>query len=214
MTQKLWKAALFDLDGVVLNTERQYSQFWGSVGKEFLPHLPSFANDIKGQTLTQIYDGWFAGKTELQETITARLNEFERHMTFPYIPGFCEYITSLRNKGLKTAVVTSSNKEKMQNAYREHPELHQLFDKILTSEDFSASKPDPDCYLRGAATFNANPQECIVFEDSINGLRAAKASGAFVVGLATTLPAETVSTIADFVIDDFEDKNLFLNLKV
>lgn len=208
MAQKFWKAALFDLDGVVLDTESQYSNFWGSVGKEFLPHIPTFAKDIKGQTLTQIYDGWFAGETALQEKITIRLNKFEQQMVFPYIPGFTTFIASLRQAGVKTAVVTSSNKEKMANAYREHPELLQMFDRILTSEDFKASKPDPDCYLRGAAIFCAKPKECIVFEDSRNGLRAARASGAYVVGLATTLPEDVVTTLADLVITDFTDERL------
>lgn len=208
MAQKFWKAALFDLDGVVLDTESQYSNFWGSVGKEFLPHIPTFAKDIKGQTLTQIYDGWFAGETALQEKITIRLNKFEQQMVFPYIPGFTTFIASLRQAGVKTAVVTSSNKEKMANAYREHPELLQMFDRILTSEDFKASKPDPDCYLRGAAIFGAKPEECIVFEDSRNGLRAARASGAYVVGLATTLPEDVVTTLADLVITDFTDERL------
>lgn len=53
------KAALFDLDGVVLDTETQYSVFWGMIGKEYHPELPDFALRIKGQTLVQIYDKYF-----------------------------------------------------------------------------------------------------------------------------------------------------------
>lgn len=54
------KAALFDLDGVVLDTETQYSVFWGMIGKEYHPELPDFALRIKGQTLVQIYDKYFS----------------------------------------------------------------------------------------------------------------------------------------------------------
>ena len=51
-----------------------------------------------------------------------------------------------------------------------------FFDAILTSEDFERSKPDPDCYLKGAALFGAERDECVVFEDSFNGLKAGRAA--------------------------------------
>ena len=202
---KRFKAALFDLDGVVLDTEGQYSQFWGGIGREFHPEEPRFGQLIKGQTLVQIYDRWFAGQDELQAAITKRLDAFEQQMVFPYIKGVRPFIEKLRSAGLRTAVVTSSNVPKMQQVYRAHPELHSLFDYILTSEEFQASKPDPDCYLLGARRCQATPEACMVFEDSMNGLKAGRASGAFVVGLATTNPREAVAPLADVVIDDFEE---------
>ena len=61
MNRHFFKAALFDLDGVVINTEPQYSVFWGAQGKEFHPEMADFAERIKGQTLTQIYAGYFSG---------------------------------------------------------------------------------------------------------------------------------------------------------
>lgn len=205
MAKADFKVALFDLDGVVLDTESQYSIFWGQMGREYRPDVPDFADRIKGQTLVQIYDGWFKGMNELQETITHRLNAFEAEMRFPYIKGARKCIMRMREAGIRTAVVTSSNKPKMQQAYREHPELLTLFDRILTSEDFSASKPAPDCYLLGARIFDVEPSMCIVFEDSINGLKAARASGAHVVGLTTTNPRSVVEPLSDEVIDDFEN---------
>ena len=172
-----YKAALFDLDGVVVDTESQYSVFWGSQCRLYHPEIPGLENKIKGQTLTQIYDGWFSGEiASEQPLITRRLNEFEAQMDFDYIAGFEDFITTLRNKGFKTAVVTSSNKIKMNAVYRKHPEFHSLFDAILTSEDFSASKPDPDCYLKAAERFQLSPDECIVFEDSFNGLKSGRAA--------------------------------------
>lgn len=203
-----FKAALFDLDGVVLDTESQYFTFWSAIGREFHPEVEDFGNLIKGQTLVQIYNRWFAGQPDIQTHITARLNTFEQEMTFPYIAGVLPFVLQLRQKGITTAIVTSSNMPKMQQAYRSHPELRELFDCILTSEDFAASKPAPDCYLLGASRCGAAPTECVVFEDSINGLRAGRGSGAFVVGLATTNPRETIEPLADMVITDFEDDSL------
>ena len=199
-----YKAALFDLDGVVVDTESQYSVFWGSQCRLYHPEIPGLENKIKGQTLTQIYDGWFSGEiASEQPLITRRLNEFEAQMDFDYIAGFEHFITTLRNKGFKTAVVTSSNKIKMNAVYRKHPEFHSLFDAILTSEDFSASKPDPDCYLKAAERFHLSPEECIVFEDSFNGLKSGRAAGMLVVGLATTNSAEQIAPFSDVVISDY-----------
>jgi len=199
------KAALFDLDGVVLDTESQYSEFWGSTGRAYHPETPDFAQRIKGMTLTQIYDAWFSRQTELQAEITRRLNEFEGGMRYNYIKGFEPFIRQLKQAGVKTAIVTSSNDEKMQSVFRARPELKTLFDRILTSEDYTGSKPDPDCYLTAARLFGVRPAECVVFEDSINGLKAARASGSFVVGLATTNPRELVEGMADLTVADFEE---------
>ncbi len=199
-----FKAALFDLDGVVLDTESQYSIFWGSMGQEYHPEVPDFADRIKGQTLTQIYDRWFAGAMAAhRDTITARLDAYEMTMQYDYIRGVHAYIEQLRDRGIRTAIVTSSNQPKMRNVLRCHPEFQQLFDYILTSEDFSASKPDPECYLRGAERCGCKAAECVVFEDSINGLKAGRASGAYVVGLATTNPRDVIAPLCDLVIDDF-----------
>lgn len=198
------KAALFDLDGVVFNTEPQYTVFWGQIFREYYGDA-GIADKIKGSTLVQIYDKYFAGKPEEQAKITRRLDEFETHMHFDYIAGFVDFIKGLRGQGVKTAVVTSSNEQKMRSVYAHHPEFKSLFDAILTSEDFAESKPSPDCYLKGAALFDVSPKECVVFEDSFNGLRAGRASGAYVVGLATTNSAQAIAPYCDRVIKDYTE---------
>ena len=198
------KAALFDLDGVVFDTEPQYTVFWGSQCREFHPEHPGLEHEIKGQTLVQIYDKWFSGPlAEKRELLTRRLDEFEQQMDYSYIAGFEQFIASLRKRGVKTAVVTSSNRVKMEAVYRKHPEFTGLFDAILTSEDFDRSKPDPDCYLKAAGRFGAAPAECVVFEDSFNGLKAGRAADMYVVGLATTNAADDIRPLCDEVIDNF-----------
>lgn len=198
------KAALFDLDGVVFNTEPQYTVFWGGIFKEYF-NDETIADKIKGSTLVQIYEHYFGGRQDIQDEITRRLNDFEKHMHFDYIKGFPEYISGLRRNGVKTAVVTSSNRAKMADVYAKRPEMRQYFDEILTSEDFSESKPSPDCYLRGAARFGFEAKDCTVFEDSFNGLKAGRASGAFVIGLATTNCADAIRPYCDKVISDYSE---------
>ena len=91
----------------------------------------------------------------------------------------------------------------MEAAFRYEPALQTMFDRILTAEMFTRSKPDPDCYLLGMRLFETLQEETYVFEDSINGLRSAQASGAYVVGLFTTFPASEVAPYANVVIPDF-----------
>jgi len=205
-TQVDMKAALFDLDGVVFDTEPQYSVFWGAQCREFHPERPGLEHEIKGQTLVQIYDAWFSGPLkDKQALITERLNQFEQQMDYSYVNGFENYITSLRQKGIKTAVVTSSNLMKMQAVYQHHPEFKDLFDAILTSEDFERSKPDPDCYIKAAKRLETSVEQCTVFEDSFNGLKSGRAAGMRVVGLATTNSADSIRPLCDKVINDYTE---------
>ena len=198
------KAALFDLDGVVFDTEGQYTVFWGQQCREFHPERPGLEHEIKGQTLVQIYDAWFSGPLrDKQALITERLDRFEQQMDYRYVAGFQEFIALLRRRNVQTAVVTSSNRQKMLAVYGAHPEFQGMFDAILTSEDFAASKPDPDCYLRAARRLGARPEECVVFEDSFNGLRSGRAAGMTVVGLATTNAADAIRPLCDHVVGDY-----------
>ena len=200
------KAALFDLDGVVFDTEPQYSVFWGSQCRLYHPERPGLEHEIKGMTLTEIYDQWFSGPLEKERpVITARLDEYERQMHYDYIEGFEQLIADLRQHGVRTAVVTSSNVPKMESVYHHQPGFKSLFDAILTSEDFAASKPDPDCYLRAAQRLGAQYDECVVFEDSFNGLKAGLAAHMKVVGLSTTNPVEAILPLSDIQIADYRD---------
>ena len=202
--RKMVKACLFDLDGVVFDTEPFYTLFWRNLDKRLRPNIDNFEHIIKGQTLVQIYDKYFAGEEKKQEEITAFVNEYEQNMSFNYITGFEDFVKDVRSKGIKTAVVTSSNLEKMQNVYNKHPEFKGYFDEILTSEDFEESKPSPDCYLKAAARFGVSPKECIVFEDSFNGLRSGIASGARVIGLATTNSVAEIEPYTKEVISNYD----------
>ena len=79
----------------------------------------------------------------------------------------------------------------------------EMMDAILTSEDFAFSKPHPDCYERGAARFGLPTADCVVFEDSLNGLRSGRSAGCTVVGLSTTLPADAISALCDIQLADY-----------
>ena len=203
-----YKVALFDLDGVVFDTEPQYTVFWGGIARQYHPEQPGLEHTIKGSTLEQIFGKFFADVPGEHASIVKRLNVFEQQMRYEYVAGFERFVTTLRSHGVRTAIVTSSNRPKMEAVYAQHPELNDYFDAILTSEDFSESKPSPDCYIKGAEHFGVLPEECVVFEDSFNGLESGRESGAYVVGLSTTNPAEQIASLTNMVIADYEDERV------
>ena len=199
MDKRTFNAALFDLDGVVFDTEPQYTVFWGSQFRRYYPEHPGMEQLIKGMTLVEIYEKYFPEK-EQQDKITLELNEFEKNMKFIYVEGFERFVDDIRRNGVRTAVVTSSNKEKMQNVYSKHEEFKSLFDAILTAEDFAESKPSPDCYQKAAVRLGFTKEQCVVFEDSFNGLKSGRAADMFVVGLSTTNDADAIKLYSDMVI--------------
>ena len=198
-------AALFDFDGVVVDTEPQYTLFWDEKGKKFHPEIPDFGHHIKGQTLIQIYKQYFRQPEGLQDEITRQLLDYELTMHFEYIDGVVDFMKELREKGVKLAIVTSSNDAKMANAYREHPELKSMVDYIVTADRVTHSKPHPECFLLGAEMLGVEKDNCIVFEDSFHGIEAGNRAGMKVIGLATTNSAEAIAAKCALVIPDFTD---------
>ena len=198
-------AALFDFDGVVVDTEPQYTLFWDEKGKKYHPEIPDFGHHIKGQTLIQIYKQYFRQPEGLQDEITRQLLDYELTMHFEYIDGVADFMKELREKGVKLAIVTSSNDAKMANAYREHPELKSMVDYIVTADRVTHSKPHPECFLLGAEMLGVEKDNCIVFEDSFHGIEAGNRAGMKVIGLSTTNSAEAIAAKCALVIPDFTD---------
>ena len=198
-------AVLFDFDGVVVDTEPQYTLFWDEKGKKYHPEIPNFGHHIKGQTLIQIYKQFFREPESLQDEITRQLLDYELTMHFEYIDGVVDFMKELREKGVKLAIVTSSNDAKMANAYREHPELKTMVDCIVTADRVTHSKPHPECFLLGAEMLGVEKDNCIVFEDSFHGIEAGNRAGMKVIGLATTNSAEAIADKCALVIPDFTD---------
>lgn len=207
-------AALFDLDGVIVDTEPQYTLLWEKIGKQDFPHNPTFAFDVKGSTLVQVFEKYYSGNIAAQERIVRELDEYEASMDYPFIPGVLEFVDALRTAGVKAAVVTSSNVVKMESLYRVHPDFSSHFDRIFTSEDTKRSKPFPDCYIGAAEKLGCNPKDCVVFEDSFNGLRAGMSSGAHVVGLTTSNTEESIRNLCHETLADFRNvtPNDFFNI--
>lgn len=195
-------AGLFDLDGVVLNTEDQYGVFWSEQGQLYRLGINGFDRHIKGWTTKRILGEYFPNP-DLQEEIKQSLSDFEQRMKFPFVAGVEEFVADLREHHVPVAVVTSSDDAKMSIVHRERPELKNMFDLFITADKIHRSKPDPECYLLAARELGAKPEYCYVFEDSFSGLESGRSAGMNVIGIATTNPVETIRDKANWVMPDF-----------
>lgn len=201
------KAALFDLDGVIIDSEGTYTGFWSKIGREYGCPSPTFAHDIKGTTLTDILNVHFPDR-KIQEEVKQKIHDFEETMTYPVFDGVIDFLTLLREKGVSTAIVTSSDDTKMNYLWKQHPQLKTMFNKVVTGSMVKESKPDPEGYILAARLLGVNPEECIVFEDSFQGVEAGRRSGAKVVAVATTNTRESLERKADIVVGSFRELDL------
>jgi HAD superfamily hydrolase (TIGR01509 family) len=198
------KTVLFDFDGVLVNTEPIYDIFWNETGKRYAPGTDNFAAIIKGTTLPDIITNHFSNCTEEEkQTIIRESTNYEKHMPLPAMPGSMEFLRMLKTHNVTTGLVTSSDREKIDRAIALY-QLDDIFSTIVTSDRITKGKPDPMCYLLAASDLNVPPAECLVFEDSFAGIRAATAAGMQVIALSTTNPAQSLQDKASRVIPDFK----------
>ena len=197
---------LFDLDGVLLDSEGQYSIFWESMDELFPTGVNNFAAYIKGFHLKRIMS--YFDNDEVRQQVLDKLIEFERNMRFEFFPGALEFVKQLRDASIPMAIVTSSDRTKMQSLYSQHPEFPTLFDRIITGDMVTKAKPDPQCFLTAAQQLGLDISDCIVFEDSRNGLIAARESGARVIGVSTTMSVEDVMPLCDMTIQAVSQLNI------
>ncbi len=197
------RGALFDLDGVIIDSEGRYTKFWEEIERLYPTGIPDYAVAIKGTTLPVILNNY---KTqEVRDDITRRLMDFQAAMAFEPYPGAMEFLEELARRGVPMALVTSSDDRKMKRLFATLPRLRELMQVVIDGSMVEHSKPDPEGYLRAARAIGCEPEDCFVFEDSLQGLAAGRASGAKVVGIATTYPAEEIKERADIIVPTLGD---------
>ncbi|MBP5315146.1 MAG: HAD family hydrolase [Muribaculaceae bacterium] len=200
---------LFDLDGVLIDSEPSYTRFWQMIDGLYPTGVARFAHVIKGNTLSTILSTYFS--PEVHVDITSRLHRFEHTAPYPPFPGAFDTLYRLHQMGYKIALVTSSDNDKMANLYNQHHDFKAYFDAIVTADDVTKSKPDPQGYLIAASRLSLSPSECVVVEDSPAGLHAGRRSGAAVFGLATTVSASQIIDDCDVLLDSIGELSSALN---
>ena len=186
---------LFDLDGVIIDSETEYTKIWAEIDRLYPTGYPDFTSRIKGMTLPKILDTYF--DMSVREEVNNKCHELESHMTFTCFPGAVEVLKAIKSAGARIAIVTSSDNVKMKLLYGQIPQLWDLADVIVDANMVTKSKPDPQGYLLGAQKIGVNIKNCAVVEDALNGLEAGRRSGAYVVGIATTTNRDKMGDLPD-----------------
>lgn len=195
------EAFLFDLDGVIIDSESTYTEIWAEIDRHFPTGIENFPIKIKGTTLSNILSTYYPDH-EVSRKVEQMLYDLEDRMVYKVIPGALALLNKLKEKGIPTALVTSSNNVKMAHLWAQQPQLREYFQGLITADKVSNSKPDPEGYLKGAEVLGADPTKCVVVEDSLQGVMAGENAGAFVIGVAGTLSPETLAPHANIVVED------------
>ncbi|SFW61135.1 beta-phosphoglucomutase [Chitinophaga sancti] len=205
-------ACIFDLDGVIVDTAKYHYKAWKRLANELGFDFTEEQNELlKGLSRTRSLEiileiGGVRLSAEEQAVQAARKNEWYvdmiRHMQpDEVLPGAGAFLESLRKAGIKTALGSAS---KNAGTILERVGLAPLFDVVVDGNAVTASKPDPEVFLKGASALQADPAYCVVFEDAVAGIQAARAGGMKVVGIG----AADVLGAADIIVSGLGDMSL------
>jgi beta-phosphoglucomutase family hydrolase len=209
-------AMIFDMDGVLVDSNPFHVRKW----MEFLDErgIPYNAEDLPKQILGSRNDTAFRrflgselGKGEverLSEDLEARFRAAFRSHAQP-LPGLRALMEECRSEAIPLAVASSAMTKNVDFVV-DSLQLRPYFTSIVTGDNVSHPKPDPEIYLKTAERLRLAPAKCVAFEDSFVGIEAAKRAGMKCVAIASTFPAEELGsqTQADLVVKSFKELSL------
>ena len=205
------RAFLFDFDGLILDTETASRAGWAWLYREHGYELPP----EKWALMVGTVDGWdpmghletLVGEPLEAEALNERRYAHELSLleAEELRPGIAEYLAAAELHGLKRAIVSSASRRWI-DLHLARLERAIGWDAIVTADhDAERAKPRPTLYLEALDLLGVAPDEAVVFEDSPNGIRAAKAAGIFVVGIPNTVTRELGLDEADLVVESLAD---------
>lgn len=206
------KLIIFDMDGVLLDSETLYMDmnqlFFKQLGASIsIEEHQTFVGISATKMWTYIKD-----KFNLKETVE-QLKEMEKELKYQTLKsaqlaptdGVVEFLEELRQNEYTLAIASSSLKKNI-DLILSKLDLKNYFDLIVSGEQVVKGKPDPDIFLKVANHYQRLPQECIVIEDSTNGVSAAKAAGMTCIGFYNPGSGKQDLSSADHIMDNFNDK--------
>jgi len=208
----LIQACIFDLDGVIVDTAVYHYQAWKRLANELGFDFTEEDNEkLKGvsrmASLDLILQWGGMEKTQAEkEELAARKNDWYVDMITKMtpaevLPGAREFVESCKASGIKTALGSAS---KNSETILAKVGISHLFDVVIDGNKVSKPKPDPEVFLKGAEELHIAPRNCVVFEDAIAGVEAAKNGGMLAVGIGS---AKTLVE-ADLVIGGLDQMNI------
>jgi HAD superfamily hydrolase (TIGR01509 family) len=210
------KAVIFDMDGVISDTQKIHSRVWSQVLGKYGINMSAeeITYKLAGQKVGEAF-GSIMKEYGLESFLSKALDEKERLMQEPRqrvvkpIAGIRILLKKLHRDGRDIALATGSTLE-MAERVLNTLEIRDYFKVLVTASDTSKGKPDPEVYIRAAHHLGRDPQECVVVEDARNGMLAAKLAGMTVIGLVpesmdrSKYPADSfVETLKELTVEDF-----------
>lgn len=187
------KGAIFDLDGVIVDTAKYHYLAWRSLAERLGFEFTEVDNErLKGvsrmESLRILLEigGIEAGETERMEMTEAKNREYLNYISkldpSEILPGAKEYLQTLREADIKIALGSASKNAAF---ILSRLGITELFDAVIDGTKVSKAKPDPEVFLAASAALGLEPPECVVFEDAAAGVQAGKAAGCKVVGIGS-----------------------------
>jgi HAD superfamily hydrolase (TIGR01509 family) len=208
------RALIFDFDGLILETEEPVYQSWQEIFQEY---GCTFTFDLFGAYIGTT-DGAFNPLAELESQVGEPLPDREIHqrqqaremelvLKRSVLPGVLDYLESAKAMGLKIGLASSSECAWVTGHLSRLGLIH-YFDSIKSSDDVQNTKPDPELFLASINDLNISPDQAVVFEDSVNGIIAAKKAGLACVWVPNILTSRLSTDLADLRLESLKDMPL------
>lgn len=214
------KAVIFDMDGVIFDSERVICDLWLEIAKENdIPGIEELMlkciglNDKATDDLfTNTYGDRFP-YAEFKKQISVEYHSRYDGGRLPMKPGVKELLSFLKANNVKTALASSTKVETVTNQLRD-AKILDYFDVVIGGDMVKNSKPNPEIFLKAAEKLGVDPKEAYIIEDSFNGIKAAHAANAFPVMVPDMLePNEEISALCHRIFKDLlEVKDYFEGL--
>ncbi len=201
------KAVIFDMDGVIAHTNPYHSLAFREFFKkrDLYPTDEEFAVHMFGKSNSYILAHFLGRKVEGEEFIAMEEEKeglfrqlYEEHVK--EIDGFLPFLSSLKAHDFLTGVATSAPRENM-DLIMGKLGFRPNMESMLSSEDVTRHKPDPEVYLKSAHNLGVSPEHCVVFEDSFSGITAATRAGMQVVGVLSSHTREELPPCSLYIED-------------
>ena len=213
-----FQAAVFDMDGLILDSERTVLKCWEKIGEKYgFADIVTYGISVIGKNKKATIDEFERVYGESGDRYERELREIYNTMAakgeVPLKPHTIELLSSMKNAGMKIAIASSSTREEVTSQMAALGAL-PYFDTCVCGDQVTKSKPDPEIFLLACDALGIKPENGVGLEDSFNGVRSCKASGLYTIMVPDIIqPDDEMKDLADVILPSLKDVQAFLNLR-